>query len=383
VGTDKVSSVEAVFQTVYDSTRTTPKEWGAPNDDARRLEPFYIDLGQSPPVVTVPSDVESFADDPVVRTAIVACMAIKAKIIIGKPMNDEPLYYVRAHPDTVGYYEGISAAIRKGETSSFPNYSGWFGKGYNSMMKWVISSAGIAPWCLRGNSESLRKVWTHKKWGEKLPVFYKHLEVLIKSAKDTIKLTEGSVPSWCTSIDTLRGRQLKKNPSYKPGILTQTDIDALDFRFKNDLADWKNQCKKLQNPSLELMKSLDETIKQANASLRNYESTADTIIDSRAKILFAPIPGIKRNKTKKEKISDKVRRVDIFVYINKFSPCTALGITPFTVTEPSDKVESRESYVRAIQDQFDSYLKKQHSDYADFLLSWWNTDVLPRISEDL
>jgi len=250
VDADKVSCVKAVFQTVFDTTRTTPREWGSTNNDVRRLEPFYIDLGQSPPVVTVPSDIESYADDPVIRLAMVATVAIGADLIIGKPLRDNPEYFIEAHKDTVGFYEGLCAAIRKGETSTFPNYSGWFGKGYNSIMKWVISSAGIAPWCLRGNSESLRKVWSHKKWGEKLPILYKHLEVLIKVAKDSVKLTEGQVHTWCTSIDTLRGKQLKKNPHYKVGILTQTDIDCLEYRFKNNLTAWKNQCQNYPDPHM-------------------------------------------------------------------------------------------------------------------------------------
>jgi hypothetical protein len=349
--------------------------------DKSRLEPWFV---QKDPdgvhTVTIPSDVEAFADDPAVISCIAATVALNARTVEGFPMGNNPELWQRCHPDVDLYYHGISALIKDGCVRSYPNYSGWFGRGYNLLARRRLTLEGIKPWAIRGSSMPLRKVWTHKAWGETLPRGYKHLEMLIREAADALKLSEEGLTTWMVPLSTIKGTKVKRSLAVsKTGFLLQPDIDALNIRFGTGIKVYEDFETEMSKPTKRTFVELEEKIALTNKSIATLESTASHIIDTRAKILYPAQPRTRGRKPKKVPLKEKLLNLDPILFINRFGPYEACGVSPFTTSEEAAfDAQTQTLQIAKLEDEFKQYTLRQPLEMADVLRSWWNTEFLPR-----
>jgi hypothetical protein len=249
-------------------------------------------------VVTVPYDLESHADDPGCLAAVGALSVLKPKLVDGLPIKDRPDAWVRCHKDVDQYYLGMAASLKEGTIVDFPNYAGWFGKGYNLIGHRRLIKAGLKPWFLRGSETPIRKVWSHKAWGDKLPSGYKHLEVLIRLASDALILSEKSAETWVVPLQTLKGTKVKKQLALsKVGFLLQPDIDALNIRYKDGIKAFDDFNTRYAKMTFKEYCILDEKIKIANNAVRDLERTTESIIDHRAAVLYPAQPPGRQKET--------------------------------------------------------------------------------------
>jgi hypothetical protein len=328
--------------------------------------------------VSVPLDLESFADDPGCLAAVAALEVLKPVICDGMSMKDRPDLWARCHKDVDQYYLGIAGSLKEARIIDFPNYAGWFGKGFNLISHRRLVKAGLKPWFLRGSETPLRKVWSHKAWGDKLPTGYKHLEVLVRLASEALILSEKSAETWVVPLQTLKGSKIKKQLTIsKLGFLLQTDIDALNIRFKDDIETFNSFNSRYSNFTFKEYCELDERIRKANQAVHELERVADRIIDQRAALLYPQVIGRKK-KSKREPLKEKLSKVDVVDFANRFTPSEACGITRFTVSASSITPEGSEDWtLDLLEDQYFKYMRT-HPAWTDVLKSWWNTEFLPR-----
>ena len=119
-----------VLRRIYDQIPTTPAAL-----EAKVLgpEPWYLHIGPNGEcTVTVPSDIDSLADDP---AAIVAIAAIIQLIRTGLSVADKPEHWQRCDENVDEYWFGLAALLKVGTVGANPNYSGWFGRGYKFGIK--------------------------------------------------------------------------------------------------------------------------------------------------------------------------------------------------------------------------------------------------------
>jgi hypothetical protein len=356
-----------------------PAKWGEVTQGAQVLEPWYSCVDQDGNfTVTVPTDIESFADDPGCLAAVAALEVLKPHIKEGVSMKERPDLWVRCNKDVDQYYLGIAGALKESRIIDFPNYSGWFGKGFNLISHRRLVKAGLKPWFLRGSETPLRKVWSHKSWGDKLPSGYKHLEVLLRQASEALILMEKSAESWVVPLQTLKGAKVKKQLAIaKTGFLLQTDIDALSVRFKDGIEAFNSFNARYSGFTFAEYCELDTKIQRANNAVKDLERTADHIIDSRAAVLYPATVGRKK-KNKKEPLKERLSKLEVVDFVNRFTPCEACGITKFTVSWNSIAPEGEESWkLEMLEDQYFKYTST-HPEWKDVLTSWWNTEFLPR-----
>jgi len=368
-----VQSVEHYMNIVFEQIPTRPMgAKGRP--DIEGLEPWYVNSVNGNLQVTVPSDLESYSDDPGVIAAIAATKVLKAKIVVGLPM-DNPQQWVRCHKDCDQYFYGIAAALREGNVDLFPNYSGWFGKGYNLVKHGALVNQNLRPWLLRGSAEPLRKIFAYKKWGEKLPNGWKHFEVLLRYASQSLQPL-GQAATWLVPLNSLKGTKIKKTLlCQKIGFLLQTDVDALNIRFKDQLDDFRNFQTNYKEMTLQEAISLEDRLLEINQGLKIVEMVAARIIDHRASVLY---PKVEKNRKKsKIPLKERMRHVELEDFINHFNPSTACGIIPFTVTKDISQDEITLNIFHQISDDFRKYARNYPA-WEDLLLAWWNTEVNPR-----
>jgi hypothetical protein len=370
--------VKEVVELLQHKIRTTPAEWGKSGSDVSELEPWYIVQDGNRFTVTVPSDIEGFADDPACLVGIAALSMLQAKVVVGLPMHGMPNSWVRCNKDVDQYYYGIAAALKEQRLIDFPNYSGWFGKGYNLIGHRRLIKEGLKPWFLRGSEAQLRKVWSHKAWGDKLPVGYKHLEVLIRLAAERLILTEKAAASWVVPLQTLRGSKIKKSLiKDKLGFLLQPDVDALNVRFARGIERFEAFNTQYSTFSLDDLTNLDNKILEANKAIHDLERVSQSIIDHRAQVLFPPLQG-KRKKVAKVSLKERISKLDMIDFVNRFSPCEACGIPKFTTSYDSITPAGQEEYsLDMLENQYVTYARS-HATWHDILLSWWNLEFLPR-----
>jgi hypothetical protein len=356
-----------------------PAVYGRTALDMSRLEPWYVAKNSDGKItVTVPSDIESFPDDPGVIAAIAAIGTLKAEIFVGGPMRDQPQKWVRCHEDTDLYYAGIAASLREEFVHSYPGYSGWFGKGYNLCVRRRLTQEGIKPWSIKGSTMPLRKVWTHKSWGETLPSGYKHLEVLLREASDCLILHEEASVSWMVPLSTIRGTKMRKSlATSKIGFLLRPDVDALNTRYATQIAAYESVQSEISKPGLSTFVELDQKIEQANRGIADLERAAGHIIDMRAKILYPPTKVKTKKKPKKTPIKEKLGELEPTVFINRFGPYEACGIVPFSTSDETLLTQEGNIRIVEISEQFRQY-SERHPAWGDILMSWWNTEFLPR-----
>jgi hypothetical protein len=344
------------------------------------LEPWYVQKDSDGKIiVTIPSDIESFADDPAVITCIAAIHLLGASTVEGLPMKNDINMWSRCHPDVDLYYHGISALFKEGTVNTFPNYSGWFGKGYNLVARRRLAKEGVKPWAIRGSSMPLRKVWSHKSWGESLPLGYKHLEMLVREAADVLNLVEDDICSWMVPLSTIKGTKMKRQLAVsKTGFLLQPDIDALNIRFALGIKTYESITSQIAKPNKDIFISLDEKIMEANRAIQILESTASKIIDTRAKLLYPTQTKVRGKKQKKIPLKEKLFSLDPVLFINRFGPYEACGVAPFTTSEESAFEKGETLLIEKLEQEFNQYLGRQPPMMADVLRSWWNTEFLPR-----
>jgi hypothetical protein len=360
------------------SIKTRPTKWGEAPEGTQRLEPWYSYTVEGVLHVVIPSDIESFADDPACLAGVAALTVLKPKLVEGLPMKDHPDAWVRCNKDVDQYYLGIAAALKEGAIINFPNFAGWFGKGYNLIGHRRLVKGGLKPWFLRGSETPLRKVWSHKAWGDKLPSGYKHLEVLIRLASEALILVEKSAETWVVPLQTLKGSKLKKSlATSKLGFLLQTDVDALHTRFADGIETFSGFNSQYANFTFGELCELDNKIQTANNAVKELERVADSIIDHRASTLYPSAIGRKK-KIKREPLKERLAKVEVTDFVNRFTPCEACGIPRFTISWSSITPEGEESWhLELLQEQYFKYTR-MHPAWDAILTSWWNTEFLPR-----
>jgi hypothetical protein len=374
-GLQTANRVEHFLREYYTKIATEPRNWAQRAPDMQDLQPWYVSRIGDSYTVTVPSDLESFADDPGVCAAIAACGCLGAEIKIGLPMNDQPELWVRNHPECDQYFYGLAAALRVGTVLKFPGYSGWFGKGYNLIMRARLTDEGYRPWLLRGTTMPMRKVFSHKKWGDNLPSGWKHFEVLTRAASRHLKLSE-EVTSWAVPLEALKGTRIKKGLlSEKIGFLQQVDVDALHQRFKTQIDDYHLFSARYKDLSADSLKGLETILNQINSGIKQAEMVSDSIINHRASVLY-PGKETARNKRRRP-LKSRIAELDIETFVNVMGPWKAIGIAPFALTvEMGQNGLPLQSSPELLQ-QFEGYIAR-HADWQDLLRSWWTTEVQQR-----
>jgi len=224
---------------------------------------------------------------------------------------------------------------------------------------------------------ALRKVFAHKAWGSTLPRGYKHLEMLIREASDCIKLNEGAASSWVLPESTIKGTKIKKF-RLKTGFLLQPDIDAINFRLQDPITRYNNILQGLSKITFAEACNLESTITEANKAIRGVDRVAAHIADGRAKVLFPPTTG--KKKGKKIPIESKLLTIDPVLFINKFGPYEACGVSPYSSSEEFAFNEDGSLKISILSKDFTDYVETIDTEYRAFLLSWWNTEFLPRFA---
>jgi hypothetical protein len=378
VGSPSGDRTSETIRLISSTIQTKPTKWGEAAEGSKALEPWFSRMVDGVLNVTIPTDLESFADDPGVLVAVAALTVLQPKYVDGLPMSGKADAWVRCHTDVDQYYLGIAASLKEGAIVDFPNYAGWFGKGYNLIGHRRLVKAGLKPWFLRGSETPLRKVWSHKSWGDKLPSGYKHLEVLVRLASDALILSEKSAESWVVPLQTLRGSKLKKElPLAKTGFLLQPDIDALSIRYKDGIKTFMDFNTQYSRFTFGELCELDTKIARANNAVRDLERTSESIIDHRASLLYPATLGRKK-KSRKEPLKERLSKVDLVDFANRFNPCEACGIVKFTTSYSQINATGTEEVdFNKLEDQFFKYVRT-YPDWKDVLVSWWNTEFLPR-----
>jgi hypothetical protein len=334
----------SIIRTIASTIQDKPKKWGETSQGSQQLEPWYSYTKDGVLHVTVPSDIESYADDPGCLAAIAALEVLKPVIEDGLPMKSNPLAWVRCHNDVDQYYLGIAAAFKVARIQDYPSYSGWFGKGYNLIAHRRLVKAGLKPWFLRGSETALRKVWSHKAWGDKLPSGYKHLEILVRLAADALILVEKSATTWVVPLQTLKGTKVKKHLALeKVGFLLQTDIDALSVRFKDGIETFTKFNARYSDFTFGELCELEIKIKKANQAVSELERTSESIIDHRAAVLYPPQIGRKK-KSQKAPLKERLSKIEVIDFVNRFTPSEACGISRFTTSWNSITPEGQETW---------------------------------------
>jgi len=347
--------------------------------DNSKVEPWFVQKSSDGKfTVTIPSDIESFADDPAAMSGIAAAHLLNATIVEGLPMGRNPELWQRCHHDVDLYYFGIAALLKDGVVRSYPNYSGWFGKGYNLVARRRLTKQGIQPWAIKGSTIPLRKVWSHKAWGETLPRGYKHLEILIREAADALELHEESAASWMVPLSVIKDSKLRKHlSSEKTGFLLQPDIDALNIRFKSGIDLYHQVESDISKATMQTFVDLESKITSANKAVADLERIASHIVDTRAKLLYPATVGRKK-KQKKVSLKEKLSAIDPVLFVNRFGPYEACGIAPFTSSEDAAYTSDGTLRIEHLNTEFELYTRRQPENWADILRSWWNTEFLPR-----
>jgi hypothetical protein len=357
-----------------------PVAYGKTQQDNSRLEPWFVQEEQGQYTVTVPADVESFGDDPAAVACYAAVDLLKANIVIGHPMKGNNSLWERCHSEVDLFYFGVAAILKEQQVGPYHNYSGWFGRGYNLMARRRLSMAGIRPWAIRGSTTPLRKVFSHKGWGESLPAGYKHLEVLLRLAADKLNLNKELAAQWMVPLSSLKGNKIKKAlASDKLGFLLQPDVDALHKRFESEIKEFHSLDSELSRPTMDLFIGLEDKITSANKAVRNLEALSAHIIDTRAKVLYPPEKGKIRKRKKKVTLKDKLLECDPVLFINRFGPYEACGIAPFTSSEEAAFAEDGSLKIASLTSEFEQYTRR-HPAWEDVLRSYWNTEFLVRFS---
>jgi hypothetical protein len=292
----------------------------------------------------------------------------QTELRVGKP--DVPRVYSDKSNKVSLYFMGCAAALRATTISTFPDYSGSFGKGYNWVVHQMMNKLKLNPNYFKGNSVSPNTIITGSAWGSQLNSGTIKLIALIKRGAQALRFASPHL--WLRSYESFRGNEIKKDLKHRRvGILSQIEVDYLSRRFPNIEEGYESFKGELRTATLEFCEAIPQRLAALNRAAKPAEILASTTVQRR---IQASLPTSKklREKALKRPIKESFDEMDGEAYIAAFNPAELATNQRFQVNldefNPEDGAEFRrgmliQQYYQATQMITDEQFRRDCRDW--------------------
>jgi hypothetical protein len=277
--------------------------------------------------VSVPSNLEAWADDPQAIAGVAALAAIpNVEIVLG---NEWPINQHLASDSKSGvqYFSGVAHALRYAPTEDGSDYSGMFGHGVAFVTHhWAITH-NLEPWLIKGSSKSMSQVLTRQAWATGLPVELRRLEALIRRAASS--LPDGDwIAKWSKTSSQLAGHGIRQTIPYKKvGIVSQAEVDWISDHYRKAEEAYENLRHLLDNPKKTKrdLQRVPEENRRVAGFLRIPSDLHESVTRGRFSALNEGISRRDQARENRRPIGDRLRDLDVIQKLSVMHPLFLRG----------------------------------------------------------
>jgi hypothetical protein len=247
--------------------------------------------------VVLPTNLEQFADNMLVKVAVTAAVSLDAEILPGDHLDE--FKYVKALEE---YAHGLAAALKESKTTGIigDKTSGLFHQGYRWAVSQTLSRDENKNWFKHNWTTPWKLLQNKEVWIGNAPGYQKRWYNLIKKACEHLNVS--------TKKDFLIPYQemMKKmmhSFSWKQGaVFSSSEISKMDYLMRDEFNLYEQFLAHLKvNPQgfLDNAESLDAEYMRLSSDIRAYDKLVGTIASRRAKIIYSQPTKAKKDKTPK------------------------------------------------------------------------------------
>jgi hypothetical protein len=231
----------------------------------------------------IPSNLESFGDDPQVIACLAAGVAAGAHWIdTMDPVESKHKLDLRSKKGAAQWFLGVASFMRYQEKSP-PLATGQWAKGWHWCASICMENSKVQTSWLKTKSGHLTSALTGHAWSKDVSPEQRRLESFLRTAAKRLNY-EPDWPSWVKPSASLIGTHIKKAPSFeKEGILTPAEVSVFKDVYGPALDEYKNAYSVLDsgNVTLEQLQELPRRLRETSGGLANASLLTDRIIRTR------------------------------------------------------------------------------------------------------
>jgi hypothetical protein len=290
-------------------------------------------MGTDRPIVYLPTNMESAADNSLAIAAVSAINSLGAAVEFATTKTE--VDWAQLDKKVGMYLAGVSWGLNhkvngKGSLQPFSQVSGPMGHGFY----WVAHTAmqnqyGSSFWA-KGTGWHMTKGLTGKAWDNTLSSTQTRIIALCSRAARSLNCSE-NWHSWFRAKESFLGSELKKSlPHMRVGIITQPESNYLATRFAASIQQYNSAKAMLDSPTEESLRTLGDVLKNAGQSLQSLELTVNRVIQLRVSVLY-PTNKKEKKAALKRPIVDLIGELDTIDQLERFDPALLGGYKPFYV----------------------------------------------------
>jgi hypothetical protein len=251
------------------------------------LKPFSFILGDKDRKTTVvlPPNLESYADNWVMLTAVACIKMLDAEILPGDPITD-PKEEIKYLSQWEPYLQGLASAIKSGRSIPFQNLTGKFREGYN----WVVSQTEP----IQKHPEFFRLSWKtpffpllgRDVWVKDAPSWARNwFNLVLQTAR---RCKPESLSPFAKSSIELKRTLTRHDFNYKKGaVFTEDERSVMARNLQKYQSDYDTAVAKLANLTDEVILHWGEIYAQKMKPLLDIDNQLSAICSERAQIIYA------------------------------------------------------------------------------------------------
>lgn len=277
--------------------------------------------------VSVPSNLEAWADDPQAVVGIAAIAAIpNVRVVLGTewPIAQHLAVDQRSASQ---YFAGVAHALRYCQHQPGQDYSGNFGHGIAFVTHHWAVTHNLEPWLIKGSSRSMSQILTRQAWATGLPVELRRLEALIRRAAHSLPGGDW-IASWSKSFSQLAGHGIKQTIPYKrTGIVSQAEVEWISDHYQRAENAYNELRVILDSPekSYNDLRGVPEMNRLVAASLRIPTDMHESVTRGRFAVLNAGIPKRELARENRRQIADRLSQMDVVQKLSVMHPLFLRG----------------------------------------------------------
>jgi hypothetical protein len=343
--------VQDVYEAIARKLPTGPRISGQEASKDKDPEPFSFIRGEDGKfTVFIPSDLESFVDDELVKSAVAAAKSLQASIA-ATPAKIGTL--ASRDSKVNAYLWGVQWALsdKKSRLLKQTDVSGGMGHGFYTVAHLALQETTGSTFWAKGSPWTFTKGLTGKAWDNTLSITERRVIALLTTASKRLSILD-NWSSYFRSKDSFLGREVKKSlPHRREGILRKTEIEYLEDRHSAGIKEYNELLDFLTAPTLSGIKGLNDHIKKVGHGLASLSITVDSVVSHRATYIFS-----KDKKThklqKKTPIGDLISAMGWSSYIPAFDPLIFDGQKAFQVGEDIHEAEEKPELLEKYATQY-------------------------------
>jgi len=324
----------------------------------------------------VPSNLESYVDDELIRAFLSAAFACRAEFRVAGPLSQSPPILDEKHK---AYLRGIEWAFNQdpGYVPPYTRSTGNTGGGFNVVAHLGLTSHGMSAKILKGEPKQVKISLTSSAWAKHVP-YISEFDQVVRMSSSQLKI-KPEHKEWIRVKESFLGHDVKRKlPGLESKVISNSELDFLYYRHKGAVAEYNDLMIVLDDIKIADAASLMEKFHKVGTSLKELDLTVNMIEGERYAAIYYEKDKRRQKIQKTKDFKLLYNEVRVFDFIKSWDPCTLIGSRPYYVNPDSIGInpDADLAIFKTLKERCESFLGRG----IDSLISGYLAEVKTRLT---